>query len=150
MDEVGTSFEHISESINEVNSQMMAVSAATQGIAQQTMKLNEYMTAMDVQAKANVESTEEAAASTEEQLAAMQEVASSAEVLTELANSLLEEISTFKLSKTSSFKPDLDVEEEDDQHDEDEEVDLKESTGTDDDAALEEDQKEELLDRKSS
>ncbi|MEN0645081.1 methyl-accepting chemotaxis protein [Alkalicoccobacillus gibsonii] len=150
MDEVGTSFEHISESINEVNSQMMAVSAATQGIAQQTMKLNEYMTAMDVQAKANVESTEEAAASTEEQLAAMQEVASSAEVLTELANSLLEEISTFKLSKTSSFKPDLDVEKDDDQHDEDEEVDLKESTGTDDDPALEEDQEEELLDRKTS
>ncbi|MBM0065770.1 methyl-accepting chemotaxis protein [Alkalicoccobacillus gibsonii] len=150
MDEVGTSFEHISESINEVNSQMMAVSAATQGIAQQTMKLNEYMTAMDVQAKANVESTEEAAASTEEQLAAMQEVASSAEVLTELANSLLEEISTFKLSNTSSFKQDLDVEEEDDQNDEDEEVDLKEPTGTDEDTALEEDQEEELLNRKSS
>lgn len=150
MDEVGTSFEHISESINEVNSQMMAVSAATQGIAQQTMKLNEYMTAMDVQAKANVESTEEAAASTEEQLAAMQEVASSAEVLTELANSLLEEISTFKLSKASSFKRDLDVEEEDNQPDEDEVVGLEESNETDDNAALEEDQEEELLDRKTS
>lgn len=139
MDEVGTSFEHISESINEVNSQMMAVSSATQGIAQQTMKLNEYMTTIDIQAKENLESTEEAAASTEEQLAAMQEVASSAEVLTELANSLLEEISTFNLSNTSSFKQQRGPEEEEDQLDDEIEVEDEKDEEAD-----------ELLNRKTS
>ena len=104
MKEVGSSFEQISESIKEVNNQMMAVSTATQGIAKQTMTLNEHISNMDAQSKSNLENTEEAAASTEQQLAAMQEVAASAEVLTELANDLLDEVSKFKLSSKIDFK----------------------------------------------
>lgn len=105
MREVGTSFEEITEAIARVNQEMLAVSTATQGIALQTLNMNENIAEVDAASKANLESTEEAAASTEEQLAAMQEVAASAEVLTELANSLLEEISTFKVKASSSFTP---------------------------------------------
>ncbi|MDQ0207121.1 methyl-accepting chemotaxis protein [Alkalicoccobacillus murimartini] len=105
MKEVGTSFEQISSSIEEVNKQMMTVSTATQGIAKQTLTLNEHITDMDQASKSNLESTEEAAASTEQQLAAMQEVASSAEVLTELANGLLDEVTKFKLTSRETFRP---------------------------------------------
>ncbi|TSB45002.1 methyl-accepting chemotaxis protein [Alkalicoccobacillus porphyridii] len=151
MREVGTSFEEIKEAISLVNKEMLAVSTATQGIARETLSLNEHITEVNAASKSNLESTEEAAASTEEQLAAMQEVAASAEVLTELANSLLDEVSKFKVNSAQVFKPQIDEWESATEEDSDHTDNVEESFATSEmEEKSEEVLEEDVTNRKSS
>ncbi|KYG29300.1 methyl-accepting chemotaxis protein [Alkalihalobacillus trypoxylicola] len=95
--EVGSVFGRITNSIDQVSNGMLEVSTATQKIASSTFQLNDSIQEVEKFSIKNAEDAEGVAASAEEQLAAMQEVASSAEALNDLATKLREEVSMFKI-----------------------------------------------------
>ncbi|KYG28111.1 methyl-accepting chemotaxis protein [Alkalihalobacillus trypoxylicola] len=102
MRDVDHSFGEISLSISQVNKEVETVVASSDKITTQTKHLQNQMISLKNSAKVTLEETEDAVANTEEQLSAMEEVAASAQILSDLAINLNEEISIFKVTKKGS------------------------------------------------
>ncbi|MCM3715762.1 methyl-accepting chemotaxis protein [Alkalihalobacillus oceani] len=94
---VGESFTSIAAAIERVTGEMSHVSAATKQILQHTGQLNEALTSMEYVSVQNAESAQAVAASAEEQLASMEEIASSAEALSQLSVELQGAVGKFTL-----------------------------------------------------
>lgn len=95
--DAGATFAKITASIAAVNEQMLDVSTATQQIARNTIELSDSIQNMEQASMQNADHSQTVAASTEEQLSSMEEIAYSAEQLSNLAAGLQEEINRFKL-----------------------------------------------------
>ncbi|MBU9721572.1 methyl-accepting chemotaxis protein [Litchfieldia alkalitelluris] len=95
--EAGLSFNEISDSIQGVTSQVLEVSSAVQQINASTQSMLSAVEETSTIAESAAGYTQNVAASAEEQSSSMEEITASAEALSKMAETLQEEVKTFKL-----------------------------------------------------
>ncbi|QPC48247.1 methyl-accepting chemotaxis protein [Mangrovibacillus cuniculi] len=91
------SFEQINLSIKDVSNKVENVTVSIKDIESLSAQVTELINSIQVIAEKNADSSQDSSAATEEQLATMEEISSSAQSLTHLAEGLQKAISTFRL-----------------------------------------------------
>ena len=97
VDKAGQSFEDISKLVQEITKQIQEVATASESIADGSQQVVSSMDKVDEISKDVSGQSQTINSSVEEQTAAMHEIANSSEVLSKIAESLMTEISKFKL-----------------------------------------------------
>jgi methyl-accepting chemotaxis protein len=97
VDKAGQSFEDISKLVQEITKQIQEVATASESIADGSQQVVSSMDKVDEISKDVSGQSQTINSSVEEQTAAMHEIANSSEVLSKIAESLVTEISKFKL-----------------------------------------------------
>ena len=97
VDKAGQTFKDISDLVGQIASQIQEVAAASENISQESDQVIVSIDRVDKESKTASEKSQSIAASIEEQSAAMNEIANASEGLAKIGESLMTEISKFKL-----------------------------------------------------
>ncbi|PLS15941.1 methyl-accepting chemotaxis protein [Bacillus sp. M6-12] len=97
MDDAGSSFTEIYQSVNGVTEQIEQVSASIQSMSAGTQQVVHSINEISKVANESASSTQGVLAATEQQVASMQEIAASANSLTKMADDLQTAIASFKI-----------------------------------------------------
>ena len=102
-EEANKAFKMIAQSMQDVNNKVVEVSAAVQQMTAISSSILQTVTDAKEIARKSVENTQESAAATQQQYASLEEVASSAQFLSVLADELQSVISKFKLNEQGAY-----------------------------------------------
>lgn len=97
IDQAGSSFNRIQDSVQEVAREIEQVSSAVQQMSGGAEHIVKSMDVISLIAKESAEGTQNVSAATEEQLAAMEEIEASATTLSQLAEELRDTVGKFKI-----------------------------------------------------